>query len=191
MFSALPALLVWQLSKGNLVGETSMEEHINCFPVPFPGTLRTGANVMANLLKLTVPRRLCRAWWSGGPMGSPWEHPCLPHNQAPLKFWKRKARWLQRTTQEDTGDSCPATVLAGPPPCVSHQLSRLCSRQARGEQLVPWHYQEPCYSFPVNLIICTNEPGKQARGIESSNNLLKTRPVLCLKSTPSIEKTPK
>lgn len=69
-----------------------MEEHINCFPVPFPGTLRTGANIMANLLKLMVPRRLCRAWWSRGAMGSLWEHPSLPHNQAPLKFWGRKAR---------------------------------------------------------------------------------------------------
>lgn len=42
------------------------EEDIDCFPVPFAGTLRTGAKVMANLLKLTVPRRLCRAWWSRG-----------------------------------------------------------------------------------------------------------------------------
>lgn len=56
-----------------------MEEHTDCFLVPFPGTLRTqpplwtGVSFMAALLKLTVPGRLCRLGGlgaNGQPMGA-------------------------------------------------------------------------------------------------------------------------
>lgn len=69
-----------------------MEEHINCFPVSFPGTLRTGANIMANLLKLTVPRRLCRAWWSGGVNGQPMGAPRSPTQSSPSKVLGKESQ---------------------------------------------------------------------------------------------------
>lgn len=109
MFSALPALLVWQLSKGNLVGETSIEEHIDCFPGPFPGTLRTGANIMANLLKLTVPRRLCRAWWSGeGGNGQPMGAPRSPTQSSPSKVLGKESQVTSENHPRRHGRQLPS-----------------------------------------------------------------------------------
>lgn len=134
--------------------------------------------------------RAHRAQWSGGrhPVGASRS----PTQSSPANALGKKSQATsQNHPRRDRDAAAMLQSWLGTLHCVSPQLPLLCSRQARREQLASWHHQEPCFSFPVNLIICTNELGKQALRIDSSNNLLNIQSMLALKSTPSPYITPK
>lgn len=87
--------------------------------------------------------------------------------------------------QRETGRQLPSSGPGWAPSTVCLLSCFFFVQGKQGEQVASWHHQEPCFSFPVNLIICTTELGKQALGIDSSNNLLNIQSMQCLKPTPS------